>query len=101
MNMSSEPETEPGPQATNEVLREETEQRAYFKYCERGCEAGYDVDDWLAAEREILAERAAADHAETAGAPGTPPEEPRRQVAPDHSSGLRARVRGPNRSART
>jgi len=40
MNMSSEPETEAEPQATNEVLQQEIELRAYFKYCERGCAAG-------------------------------------------------------------
>ena len=99
MNMSGEADTEAG-QATNEVRREEIELRAYFKYCERGCEAGYDVDDWLGAEREILAERAAAEHAGTAGTPETPPEGPRREGTRDHSSGLRARVRGPNRPAR-
>ena len=97
MNMSTEPDTEAGPQATNEVRREEIELRAYFKYCERGCESGHDVDDWLAAEREILAEGAAAEHAET---PETPPEEPHREVTHDHSSGLRTQGRGPNRSAR-
>ncbi len=86
MNMSSEPGTEPGPQATNEVPREVTELRAYFKYCERGCEPGYDVDDWLAAERELLAERAAAEHAETAGTPETSPEGPRRQTTRDRSA---------------
>ena len=85
MNMSSEPGTEPGPQATNEVPREVTELRAYFKYCERGCEPGYDVDDWLAAEREILAERAAA----TLKPPErlrTSPEGPRRQITRDGSA---------------
>lgn len=98
MNMSTEPDTEAGPQATNEVRREEIELRAYFKYCERGCESGHDVDDWLAAEREIVAEGAAAEHADT---PETPPEEPHREATRDHSSDLRAEGRGPSRSART
>jgi hypothetical protein len=97
MKMSSEPETEAKTQAENEVLRKEIELRAYFKYSGRGCEAGHDVDDWLAAEREILTEGAAAEHAET---PETPPEEPHREQTRDHSSGLRAQGRGPNRSAR-
>jgi Protein of unknown function (DUF2934) len=44
----------------DKVLRGEIELRAYFKYCERGCVAGCDVDDWLTAEREVLAERALA-----------------------------------------
>jgi len=26
-------------------------QRAYDRYCERGCEDGHDLDDWLEAER--------------------------------------------------
>jgi hypothetical protein len=27
--------------------------RAFELYCERGCEDGHDVDDWLSAEREL------------------------------------------------
>ena len=27
--------------------------RAFELYCERGCEHGHDVEDWLAAEREL------------------------------------------------
>jgi len=30
-------------------------QRAYEIFCERGCEHGHDVDDWLQAERELKA----------------------------------------------
>ena len=41
-----------------ETLRHEIALRAYQRYCERGCASGCDVDDWLAAEREILAARA-------------------------------------------
>lgn len=37
-----------------EALRQETERRAYLKYCDRGCEPGRDLDDWLAAEQEVL-----------------------------------------------
>jgi hypothetical protein len=29
--------------------------RAYERYCDRGCEDGHDVDDWLTAERELSA----------------------------------------------
>jgi hypothetical protein len=43
---------------TDNALRDEIELRAYFKYCERGCVTGGDVEDWLTAEREVLAERA-------------------------------------------
>lgn len=35
-------------------LRAAIELRAYYLYCERGCESGRDVDDWLAAEQEVL-----------------------------------------------
>jgi hypothetical protein len=33
--------------------REEIEKRAYELYLARGCESGRDVEDWLAAEREL------------------------------------------------
>lgn len=39
----------------DKALREEIEQRAYRRFCERGCQAGADLDDWLTAEREVLA----------------------------------------------
>ena len=41
--------------ADAETLRQEIALRAYYKYCERGCASGCDVDDWLAAEQEVLA----------------------------------------------
>ena len=50
-------ETEPG-QTVPEALRQEVALRAYYKYCERGCTSGCDVEDWLAAEREVLASHA-------------------------------------------
>ena len=40
--------------ADAETVRQKIALRAYYKYCERGCVPGCDVDDWLAAEREIL-----------------------------------------------
>lgn len=43
----------------DEALRHDIELRAYYRYCVDGCKDGRDVDDWLAAEREVLAERAA------------------------------------------
>jgi len=32
----------------------EISKRAYYKYLERGAEHGHDMDDWIAAEKEIL-----------------------------------------------
>ena len=46
-----------GATADADALRREIELRAYHRYCERGCAAGADVDDWVAAEREALAAR--------------------------------------------
>ena len=39
----------------SDVLREEIQLRAYYRYCERGCVPGADVNDWLAAEQEVVA----------------------------------------------
>jgi hypothetical protein len=33
--------------------------RAYMRFCERGREPGHDVEDWLAAEHEIVAAKSA------------------------------------------
>ena len=35
--------------------RQQIEERAYARFLERGGVPGHDVEDWLAAEREILA----------------------------------------------
>lgn len=43
-----------------EALRRETELRAYYRHCERGCAPGFELDDWLAAEQEVLALRSAS-----------------------------------------
>lgn len=45
---------------TDEAVRQEVQLRAYHRYCERGCAPGYELDDWLAAEQEVLAAHAAA-----------------------------------------
>lgn len=36
-------------------LREQIAKRAYELYLERGCRQGCDVEDWVDAEREMLA----------------------------------------------
>jgi hypothetical protein len=38
-----------------QLLEERIRMRAYQRYVERGCEPGFDLDDWLQAEQEILA----------------------------------------------
>ncbi len=39
--------------AKESVLYERIAQRAYELYEQRGCQAGYELEDWLQAEREI------------------------------------------------
>jgi DUF2934 family protein len=34
--------------------------RAFELYCQRGCQDGYDVQDWLQAERELLTDSASS-----------------------------------------
>lgn len=60
-----------------EMVRQEIAERAYYKYCERGCASGCDVDDWLAAEQEVLAAHAKA-AARTAEGPDDPNKRRRR-----------------------
>jgi len=43
-------------QAHAVLTREQIEQRAYAIYLHRGCADGLDVQDWLQAESELLAE---------------------------------------------
>ena len=39
--------------ATGGLERDEVAQRAYELYIARGCQHGYDLEDWLVAEREL------------------------------------------------
>jgi len=39
------------------IPRDKIERRAYERFIERGGADGADVDDWLAAERELLTSR--------------------------------------------
>ena len=41
-------------EVNRDVPHDEIAKRAYQHYCDRGCAPGGDVDDWLAAERELL-----------------------------------------------
>ena len=41
-------------------LRDEIQLRAYYRYCDRRCEPGGEIDDWLSAEQEVLAQHRGA-----------------------------------------
>ena len=56
------------PPAESKELRHKIALRAYDRYCERGRIDGFDLEDWLAAEREVLQE-----HSTVAGDPSTRP----------------------------
>lgn len=51
------------------TLRERIALHACLRYCDRGCTPGGDLDDWLAAEREVLAEKEKRGPQEKAGQP--------------------------------
>ena len=40
--------------STQHNVRQEIARRAYLRFCARGSTPGGDLDDWLAAEREVL-----------------------------------------------
>lgn len=44
--------------ADDAPLRQEIALRAYYRYRSRGGVPGFEIEDWLVAEREVLAERA-------------------------------------------
>jgi hypothetical protein len=39
--------------ATLDITDQEIALRAFELYCERGCEDGHDLEDWLRAEQEL------------------------------------------------
>lgn len=41
------------PAAVHEATHGEIEVSAYYRYIERGCADGFDLDDWRAAEDEL------------------------------------------------
>ena len=58
------------------VSHEDIEKRAYQRYCDRGSAPGGDLDDWLAAERELLSEQADA-HEAGSSVPSRQPQDER------------------------
>lgn len=59
-----------------EGLRQRIEERAYFRYRERGCVPGDELADWLAAEQEVFAERASTGATASSGGSEDPLEGP-------------------------
>lgn len=55
------------PNKSSAVSHELIARQAYWLFLERGCVHGHDLDDWLAAERELLESQAAAAPATKAG----------------------------------
>jgi hypothetical protein len=99
--MSDEPEAGTGSNEAEKVLREEIELRAYFKYRERGCADGCATDDWLAAEQEILADRAALSPSVATGtSQETAADAAGSKGAHTDAPAGRGRERAPNRSAK-
>ena len=47
-------------QGSLELTEQYIRLRAYLLYEQRGCENGHDVEDWLAAEAEILGKKSVA-----------------------------------------
>ncbi|MBI3611225.1 MAG: DUF2934 domain-containing protein [Nitrospirae bacterium] len=70
--------------ATNSALRERIAQKAYELYEKRGWGHGLDTEDWLEAERLVLAETTAETKAETVAKVKTPLRE--RTIAPKSGS---------------
>jgi hypothetical protein len=49
-------QTHPSNTGAMKVPHDKVAQRAYEKWCKRGCQHGHDRQDWLDAEAEIRAE---------------------------------------------
>ncbi len=52
------PTTQPSTTPRMQIPRERIAQRAYEKWMKRGCPHGSDMQDWIEAERELMAEMA-------------------------------------------
>ena len=51
--MESKAKTSGGSDPTQSTHEQEIRNRAYEIYLQRGAESGYEVEDWLQAEREV------------------------------------------------
>ena len=56
--VATQPTTQPATTHRVQVPHERIAQRAYEKWMKRGCPHGTDVQDWIEAERELMAEMA-------------------------------------------
>lgn len=64
----------------DKTVREEIERRAHERYRDRGMQHGADLDDWLAAEREVAEARSRVPAGRRQPAQAEP--KPRRRRAP-------------------
>jgi DUF2934 family protein len=51
--MPTESSTPALDKATTDLTGRDIARRAFAIFCERGCQHGHDLDDWLQAEREL------------------------------------------------
>jgi hypothetical protein len=56
--VATHPTTQPATTHRVQVPHERIAQRAYEKWMKRGCPHGSDMQDWIEAERELMAEMA-------------------------------------------
>ena len=58
-DVAATPEIGSTPASDDAQARAEIELRAYYRYCDRGCAPGFELEDWLAAERDLQEQSAA------------------------------------------
>lgn len=56
--VATQPTTQPATSHRVQVPHERIAQRAYEKWMKRGCPHGTDMQDWIEAEKELMAEMA-------------------------------------------
>ena len=58
-DVAATPESGSTPASDDAQIRQEIELRAYYRYCDRGCAPGSELEDWLTAEKELQEQTAA------------------------------------------
>ena len=69
------------PRVANQLTQEEVELRAYHIYLERGGIPGNELEDWIAAERQLVDENSKVDHNGKAMENGKPRRKPTAKTA--------------------